>query len=241
MLHPPTAWWAHYVFDLAAWVSATLAARWQYRRWPDEARTLAGIAGPSYFVSLALGAVAGAWLLGSANSLRAIVAAPSHSIAGALAGGIAAVEVWKWRHGVRRSTGVAFALPLAVGIAVGRLGCFFSGLADFTYGAPAAVPWAVDLGDGTGRHPVQLYESLAMALFALVLIRARLAGARWAHEHAFHAFVLVYAAQRFAWEFVKPYPPVAGPLNLFHLLMLGLAAYGIIWWRRGSGKRAPGG
>ena len=50
------------------------------------------------------------------------------------------VELWKWRRGVHRSTGGAFVLPLAVGIAVGRLGCFFSGLADYTYGAPARVP-----------------------------------------------------------------------------------------------------
>jgi phosphatidylglycerol---prolipoprotein diacylglyceryl transferase len=33
-----TAWWAHCLGDLAAWASAALAARWQYRRWPEEAR-----------------------------------------------------------------------------------------------------------------------------------------------------------------------------------------------------------
>jgi prolipoprotein diacylglyceryltransferase len=94
------------------------------------------------------------------------------------------------------------------------------------------VPWAVDLGDGIARHPVQLYESLAMAAFAAVYLRARVRGASWAREHAFHAMVIVYAAQRFGWEFLKPYPAVFGPLNLFHLLMLGLIAYGLFWWRR---------
>lgn len=236
MIHVPTAWWAHYLFDLAAWASAALAARWQYRRWPGELQALARVTTPSYHIWLALGALAGAWLLGSANSLRSLIAAPSHSVAGALAGGIAGVELWKWRRGVRHSTGGAFVLPLAVGIAVGRLGCFFSGLADYTYGAPARVPWAVDIGDGVGRHPVQLYEAAAMALFVAAFVRARLRGARWAQAHAFHALIIVYALQRFGWEFLKPYPPLAGPLNVFHLLMLGLIAYGCVWWRRGDGR-----
>jgi hypothetical protein len=237
-LHPPTAWWAHYLFDLAAWVSAVLAARWQHRRWPADANTLARVTAPSYFIALAIGALAGAWLLGSANSLRSLLATPSHSVAGALAGGILGVELWKWRRGIRRSTGGAFVLPLAVGIAVGRLGCFFAGLADFTYGAPTSLPWAVDLGDGIARHPVQLYESVTMALFALAYVRARSRGAAWATRHAFHALVIVYAAQRFVWEFAKPYPPLVGPLNVFHLLMLGLIAYGLAWWRRDGGEPA---
>jgi phosphatidylglycerol:prolipoprotein diacylglycerol transferase len=155
-----------------------------------------------------------------------------------LAGGILGVELWKQRHGVRRSTGGAFVLPFCLGLAIGRLGCLFAGLADFTYGRPTGLPWAVDLGDGIGRHPVQVYESLAMAIFALVYVRARIAGAEWARDHAFHAMITFYAVQRFAWEFVKPYPVIAGPLNVFHVLMLGLAAYGIIWWRRGSREPA---
>ncbi|MFX8918465.1 hypothetical protein ABTN06_19135, partial [Acinetobacter baumannii] len=53
--------------------------------------------------------------------------------------------------------------------------------------------------------------------------------------HAFHAMVIVYAAQRFGLEFLKPYPPVLGPLNVFHLLMLGLIAYGLLWWNRDRG------
>lgn len=196
---------------------------------------LSAIAEPSYFIALGIGALAGAWLFGSLNTMQGAIFAPSHSIAGALAGGIVAVELWKRAHGVRSSTGGALVLPLSVGIAVGRLGCLFAGLPDYTYGIPTSLPWAVDLGDGVGRHPVQLYESLSLAAFAVIYVGARNNGARWAREHAFHAFVIVYAVQRFAWEFLKPYPAVLGPLNVFHLLMLGLAAYGFIWWRRSSG------
>jgi len=232
----PTAPWLHYAGDAAAWIAAALAANWQHRRWPESSQGLARQTAPGYFLSLGLGAVLGAWLAGSLNSLRSVLFSPSHSIAGALAGGIIAVELWKWRHGVRQSTGTAFVLPICVGIVVGRLGCLFAGLPDFTYGVPTALPWGVDLGDGVPRHPVQLYESGAMALFAVVYLRARLTGARWAVDNGFHAMVIAYAAQRFAWEFLKPYPKVAGPLNLFHLLCGGLILYGVLWWRRGTAR-----
>lgn len=236
----PTAWWAHYLFDFAAWASAALAARWQHRRFPDMAGRLAGATGPGYYIALALGALAGAWLLGSANSAMAHPFVPSHSVAGALAGGIVAVELWKWRHGVRHSTGGSFVLPIATGIAVGRLGCFFSGLPDWTYGSPTDLPWAVDIGDRIGRHPVQLYEALTMALFALIYARALVSGQSWARNHAFHALVIVYAGQRFVWEFFKPYPTLAGPLNVFHLLTLGMLAYGLAWWHRGTAEGQAG-
>lgn len=236
MIHVPTNPAFHYVGDVTAWVAAAFAARWQYRRWPEQARALSRITQPSYFVALALGAVAGAWLLGSANSMRGPIIAPSHSIAGALAGGIVGVELWKAFHGVRVSTGGATVLPICVGIIVGRFGCLFAGLPDYTYGVPTGLPWAVDLGDGVGRHPVELYESAAMALFLGVYVRARLKGAEWARDHAFHAMIIFYAAQRFVWEFLKPYPAVLGPLNVFHLLMLGLIAYGLFWWRRDGGS-----
>jgi hypothetical protein len=238
MIVVPTAPWAHYIGDAAAWIGAAAASRWQHRRWPREARALASNTRPGYFLALALGALMGAWLFGSTNSLRSALVTPSHSIAGALAGGIVAVELWKWRNGIRRSTGGAFVLPICVGIAIGRFGCLFAGLPDYTYGTPTSLPWAVDLGDGIGRHPVEIYEALSMALFAAVYVRARSKGARWAVAHAFHAMIIVYAAQRFAWEFLKPYPTVIGPLNVFHLLMMGLIAYGIVWWRRDDAGQA---
>jgi phosphatidylglycerol---prolipoprotein diacylglyceryl transferase len=218
-----------------AWVGAALTARWQTQMWPDETLRLSKITEPSYFVSLAVGALAGAWLLGSVNSMRSEIFAPSHSIAGALAGGTVAVELWKHARGVRGSTGGAFVIPICVGIAIGRFGCLFAGLPDYTYGIPTGLPWAVDLGDRIGRHPVELYESLAMAIFLVVYVHARLKGLLWTREHGFQAMIIFYAVQRFLWEFLKPYPTVLGPLNFFHLLMLGLVAYGLFWWRRGRG------
>jgi prolipoprotein diacylglyceryltransferase len=91
----------------------------------------------------------------------------------------------------------------------------------------------VDLGDSVLRHPVQLYESFAMLAFlavALLLIGRR---NPWFMAHGFYALVGFYGAQRFIWEFLKPYGAVVGPFNLFHLVCAGLVAYACyMMWSR---------
>src|SRR5207248_768722 len=76
------------------------------------------------------------------------------TIIGGLMGGLFAVELIKRICGIHVRTGDLFAVPLCLGIAIGRLGCFFTGLSDNTYGIPTALPWGVDFGDGIRRHPV---------------------------------------------------------------------------------------
>src|SRR3954469_21138517 len=122
MIPVPTAPWLHYAGDAAAWGIAALGARWVYRHRRQAVERLARQSRPSYFIALSLGALAGAWLFGSLNSLRFALPTPSHSIGGALAGAIAGVELWKRRHGVRESAGGPFVIPLAIGIVVGRWG-----------------------------------------------------------------------------------------------------------------------
>lgn len=238
MIHIAAAPWYHYLGDLAAWVAAFFGAQWVYRRRRTSVEGLARQTAPGYFISLALGAALGAWLLGSLNTLQDTRPVPSHSIAGALAGAIGAVELWKWARGVRGSTGGPFVIPLALGIVVGRLGCLFAGLADQTHGIATTLPWGVDLGDRIARHPVQLYESLATAIFLAVFWSALVKGRAWATRHGFHAFVLFYAVQRFAWEFLKPYPTLVGPFNVFHFVMIGLSAYALLWIARGRDRPA---
>ena len=46
-------------------------------------------------------------------------------------------------------------------MAIGRIGCFLTGLPDATYGIHTDLPWGVDFGDGA-RHPTQLYGILAL-------------------------------------------------------------------------------
>jgi prolipoprotein diacylglyceryltransferase len=185
-----------------------------------------------YIAAASSGATIGAYLAGSANLWLSGIGGVARSIEGAIAGGIIAIEVLKWRSGVRGSTGLGFVAPLAAAIAVGRLGCFFAGLDDMTYGGPTSLSWGVDFGDGVPRHPVQLYEAAAMAAFFLVFVAFVRRGNPFVLRTGFYLFVGVYAAQRFAWEFLKPYGTVVGPLNLFHLLSLALIAYAILFTSR---------
>jgi phosphatidylglycerol---prolipoprotein diacylglyceryl transferase len=64
------------------------------------------------------------------------------TIVGALIGGLIGVEATKFVLGVRESTGDLFAVPLAIGAALGRIGCFLTGLSDRTYGVQTNLPWA---------------------------------------------------------------------------------------------------
>ncbi len=124
------------------------------------------------------------------------------TIIGALLVGTMAVEFVKWRRGIRRRTGDLFALPLAIGIAIGRVGCFLAGKQDDTYGVPTSMPWGIDLGDGVRRHPVQLYEIAAMILLAIALTRIR--PPRFAEGDRYRLFVFAYFLWRLLVDFMKP-------------------------------------
>jgi len=213
----------HAIFDVAAWLSAAAAGWWLSR--------VRGVSFSkqstewSYVAALVFGAGLGAYLFGTLNLWLSGMAGVARSVEGALAGGIVAVELYKWQHGITSRTGARFALPLAVGIAVGRIGCYAAGLDDFTYGTPTTLPWGHDFGDGILRHPVQLYESLAMAAFASAYIVAVFRRSEAVIANGFYLALLVYGLQRFGWEFLKPYGPVIGPFTTFHLLSLGIMIY----------------
>jgi phosphatidylglycerol:prolipoprotein diacylglycerol transferase len=185
-----------------------------------------------YVAAGSLGATLGAYLAGSANLWLTGIGGVGRSIEGALAGGIIAIEILKARSGIRGSTGLRFVAPLAAAIAIGRIGCFLAGLDDMTYGTATTLPWGVDFGDGVTRHPVQLYESVTMAVFLAVFIALVRRGGESMLRTGFYLFVGVYAGQRFLWEFLKPYGTLVGPFNLFHLISLALVAYALLFARR---------
>jgi len=213
----------HAIFDVAAWLAAGAAIWWLARRrgieFPSQSFAL------PYIAALVFGAGIGAYLFGTLNLWFSGQQGIARSVEGALAGGIAAIELYKWRNGISLRTGARFALPLALGIAIGRIGCYLAGLDDFTYGTPTLLPWGHDFGDGILRHPVQLYEAAAMAAFAgFYVVAARLRDP-FVIDNGFYLAAAFYAAQRFGWEFLKPYGAVLGPLTLFHLLSLAIFAY----------------
>jgi prolipoprotein diacylglyceryltransferase len=79
-----------------------------------------------------------------------------------------------------------------------------------------------------------------MALFLAVYIAGLAVRAPWAMRRAFYGLCIWYGVQRFAWEFLKPYPSVLGPLNLFHMLCGGLVVYGVVSWIGDLGAERAG-
>lgn len=215
----------HALFDLLAATSALAMTVFVYRWRLAGAGQKIEQAGPFYALALVLGAVVGGFGAGTLNLWLSGEPGFGRSILGALAGAILAVEFFKALRGIRGSTGIIFVPAFATSVMVGRWGCFLSGLEDQTHGTPTSLPWGHDFGDGIPRHPVQLYESFVMGVFlvlALYLLARRDEGFL---RNGFYLMVLVYAGQRFLWEFLKPYEPLLGPLNLFHFLCAGLMIY----------------
>lgn len=223
----------HAVFDVAAWLTS-MAVFWLTTRRLLPAESLPANRVPypgAYAIAAGAGALCGAMFFGTANALLSGQKAIGFSMVGGIAGAIASIELFKRLAGVTGSTGIAFAAPFCATVAVGRWGCFFAGLADFTYGTPTSLPWGVDFGDGVARHPVQLYEAFAMTAMLVVLIERLVARDRFWLANGFYLAVGWYALQRFVWEFFKPYATVVG-LNLFQIVCLGLLLYAWLMSRR---------
>jgi hypothetical protein len=217
----------HTAFDALAWLAAGLALLWLTRG--AKVRFPASPAGDwHYLAALLFGTGIGAFLFGTANLWLSHQSGIARSVEGAILGGIVAVELYKHSAGIATRTGARFALPLAVGVAVGRIGCYFAGLDDFTYGTPTTLPWGHDFGDGIARHPVQLYESAAMAAFALFYVLRACHNDLFVIDNGFYLAVGFYGAQRFVWEFIKPYTALVGPFTLFHILSAAIFAYAAV-------------
>jgi prolipoprotein diacylglyceryltransferase len=216
----------HLIFDILGWTAAVLIGLTLRRRLASAEHPMQPFQFGAYWAVLVLGGAAGAWGFGSWNLLLSEQPGIARSILGGIAGATAAIEIYKRRAGVVGSTGGLFVVPLSIGIAVGRIGCWLSGLEDFTYGIPTMQSWGWDFGDGTPRHPVALYESVAVALFGMWALLTLRACPLTISRYGFYLFCMYYGLQRFIWEFLKPYETIVGPLNLFHVLTACLFVYG---------------
>jgi prolipoprotein diacylglyceryltransferase len=195
----------------------------------------------AYYTTVIVGAFFGAFMVGSINTYISLASNGSFilgkSILGAIIGGIVAVELFKKVMHIKGSTGAYFVPSLAIGIAIGRVGCFLSGLDDYTYGIATNSFLAYDFGDGIPRHPVQLYESLTMFLFFIYVVYIYFKDQKYFEKYIFYLFILLYATQRFVWEFLKPYETIALGLNVFQFFCLGLVGYAIYHLRKNKSPR----
>jgi len=158
------------------------------------------------------------------------------TIVGGLLGGLIGVELVKKRIGVTSSTGDDMALPIIIGMVIGRIGCFMTGLDDHTYGTPTKWITGVDFGDGVLRHPTQLYEIFFLILLGCTLFwwkRQRLkqitSPAPIPNGAIFQLFMTGYLLFRFIIDFIKPTPhPYAGLNNIQVACLLGLIYYAFL-------------
>jgi phosphatidylglycerol:prolipoprotein diacylglycerol transferase len=117
-------------------------------------------------------------------------------------------------------TSDVFAPGLAVGHAIGRLGCFAAGCC---YGKPTHLPWAVTFTSpdangaplGVPLHPTQLYESGLELIICAILYR--LATRPHRDGSILALYLLLSGVARFLVEFVRSHDeanPLGGPFTL---------------------------
>jgi phosphatidylglycerol:prolipoprotein diacylglycerol transferase len=143
------------------------------------------------------------------------------TIVGGLIGGTIGVWITKKILGLKEKRGNLFAPAVALGVAIGRLGCFFRGCC---YGTPTNLPWGVDFGDGIARHPTQLYESLFMLAMFIYLEKVK-DRPDVKPGQLFKTLMIAYFIYRFLVEFIKVENTVWLGLTIFQLISIGVILY----------------
>jgi phosphatidylglycerol---prolipoprotein diacylglyceryl transferase len=151
---------------------------------------------------------------------------------GGLAGGVVAVLTWAWRRDFLSLNLVDMAGPgLALGYAIGRIGCQVSG--DGDYGKAWDGPWAMGYPDGTVPtapgvtvHPTPIYETITMGLVAYFLWRLR---DRVRPGILFALYLVIAGVERFLIEFIRRNDDVALGLTAAQLWSVGQFVIGAVW------------
>ncbi len=211
---------------------AALAGIWLFGRevarsgLPEDARN-AAVAG-------VFGGLVGAKLLwtwefsGSAPIASLLFSRGGLSWFGGLLGGVGTGLYVLRRHGVPIVRALAAAAPaLAVGHAIGRVGCFLVG---DDYGRPTNLPWGVAFPRGLPPtdvpvHPTQLYEAFILIPVAWLLFRWRRHGVPDAV--VLGRYLVLVGSLRFAIEFVRVNARVLGPFTLAQAFASALIVAGV--------------
>lgn len=245
----------HEFFTLLGLIVASVFVLLESRRRGMADRAMATIAAGA-LLGAALGARAGNWWRylteGGALTLPGLLVYSGKSVLGGLTGAYAGVEITKRLISYKARTGDVFAPAVALGIAVGRIGCFLTE----QIGTPTTLPWGfrppADVLDripncpwcapGVSMHPSFLYEvAFFLGLFAALLwLRSRV----HVPGELFKIFLGAYWVFRFVVEFARGNDVFA--LGLTRSQWFLLATGPLITWyfvrqvRSGAYRRTPG-
>ncbi len=167
---------------------------------------------------------------------------------GVFYGGLLAAIAASWWY-IRRNrmpvlkTCDVFAPGVALGHAVGRLGCFAAGCC---YGKPTTLPWGVTFTNplanyysgtplGIPLHPTQIYEFLVEVVNFFIL--SWLIKRKHFDGQVIGAYMFLYGFARFFLEFLRADPErgsvFGGAMSVTQLVSIGLViAGGFLWMRR---------
>ena len=163
---------------------------------------------------------------------------------GAIGGAICVLGWAYWRGMLNLGLCDLCAAPLAVGYAIGRIGCQLSG--DGDYGRPWNGPWAMAYPHGTVPtttpvHPTPIYETVTMGLVAWVLWRLR---DTFRPGVLFALYLVLAGTERFLVEFIRRNHPGALGLTPPQWESIGMIVVGAVWMlvvaRRHGTLRRPG-
>jgi phosphatidylglycerol---prolipoprotein diacylglyceryl transferase len=161
---------------------------------------------------------------------------------GGLVGGAVGVLAWAWWRGFLSASLLDLCAPgLALGYALGRVGCQVSG--DGDYGTKTGLPWGMAYPHGTTPthvevHPAPVYETFAMGLAALVLWRLR---DRYRPGVLFGIYLVFAGAERLLVEFIRRNESILLGLTQPQLISLGmvLAGAALVTWLRPAAGAGP--
>ncbi len=147
---------------------------------------------------------------------------------GAIGGAICVLAWMAWRKVLNLTTIDICATALALGYAIGRIGCQLSG--DGDYGIRSKLPWAMGYPHGTVPtppgvkvQPTPIYETLAMGLVAYLLWRMR---EKVRPGVVLGAYLVLSGLERLLVEFVRRNKEVWLGLTAPQLESIGLMVVG---------------
>jgi len=121
-------------------------------------------------------------------------------------------------------------IALAIGYAIGRIGCQLAG--DGDYGVPTDLPWGMAYPDGVVPtsekvHPAPVYETLShLIIFVTLKILRR---STWVPGQLVAGYFVLAGIARFGVESIRLNPRIAFGLSEAQIISVLLIIVGLIW------------